>query len=303
MNRSIARTAPVRTQWNGGIAERLAMPLIALLLILFALACLFPFWLMVVNSFATNKSLALHGYAPWPAELTLESYRFLLQGKQMIASYGVTASVTLIGTAAGLVVSSLFAYVLAHPKNRYGGFLSFMTYVPMIFGSGLVGFYLLVVRWLHLKDTLWALVLPYVMNPFFVFIFVSFYRSLPYELNESATVDGASEWVIFFRIIRPISTPVIATIGLFYALQYWNDWWLSLLFIDNSDLYPLQLLLRQLMSQMQLTALNHGNVLTLPPAEGVKLATVCLTIGPIIFAYPLVQKYFVKGLTLGSVKG
>lgn len=303
MNRSIARTAPVRTQWNGGIAERLAMPLIALLLILFALACLFPFWLMVVNSFATNKSLALHGYAPWPAELTLESYRFLLQGKQMIASYGVTASVTLIGTAAGLVVSSLFAYVLAHPKNRYGGFLSFMTYVPMIFGSGLVGFYLLVVRWLHLKDTLWALVLPYVMNPFFVFIFVSFYRSLPYELNESATVDGANEWVIFFRIIRPISTPVMATIGLFYALQYWNDWWLSLLFIDNSDLYPLQLLLRQLMSQMQLTALNHGNVLTLPPAEGVKLATVCLTIGPIIFAYPLVQKYFVKGLTLGSVKG
>ncbi|WP_246469620.1 carbohydrate ABC transporter permease [Cohnella nanjingensis] len=258
---------------------------------------------MVINSFAVDKSLAVSGYAVWPSGFTLKSYRFLLQGKQIFTSYGVTASATAIGTAAGLAVTALFAYVLAHPKNRFSGVLSFMTYVPMIFGSGLVGFYLLVVRWLHLKDTLWALVLPYMMNPFYAFIFVSFYRSLPYELNESATVDGANEWVIFFRIIRPISTPVIATIGLFYALQYWNDWWLSLLFIDNSDLYPLQLLLRQLMSQMQLSTLNHGNVLALPPAEGVKLATVCLTIGPIIFVYPLIQKYFVKGLTLGSVKG
>lgn len=303
MNHPIVPVAPERKWRGGGLSERIAMPLIGLFLILFALACLFPFWLMVVNSFAGTRSLALNGYAIWPSELTLKSYRFLLQGKQMFTSYGVTATVTIAGTVAGLVITALFAYVLAHPKNRYGGLLSFMTYVPMIFGSGLVGFYLLVVRWLHLKDTLWALVLPYIMNPFYAFIFVSFYRSLPHELNESATVDGANEWVIFFKIIRPISTPVIATIGLFYALQYWNDWWLSLLFVDNSDLYPLQLLLRQLMSQMQLTSLNHGNVLTLPPAEGVKLATVCLTIGPIIFVYPLVQKYFVKGLTLGSVKG
>lgn len=286
------------------MSEKMLVMLICSFLIAFSLICLFPFWLMVVNSFAADKSLAVDGYAPWPSSFSLESYRFLLQGKQIFASYGVTASATAAGTAVGVAITAFFAYALAHPKNRYRGFLSFMTYAPMIFGSGLVGFYLLVVRWLHLKDTWWALVLPYLMNPFFAFIFVSFYRSLPYELNESATVDGANEWVIFFKIIRPISTPVIATIGLFYALQYWNDWWLSLLFIDHSDLYPLQLLLRQLMSQMQLSSLNHGgSVLTLPPAEGVKLATVCLTIGPIIFAYPLVQKYFVKGLTLGSVKG
>jgi len=303
MNRPVALTPPARVRRKGGLSDKMAVWLFGLFLILFALVCLLPFWLMVINSFSSTRSLAVNGYSIWPDEFTLESYRFLLQGKQMFTSYGITIAVTAIGTVLGLVVTMLFAYVLAHPKNRYGGFLSFMTYVPMVFGSGLVGFYLLVVQWLHLKDTLWALVLPYVMNPFFAFILVSFYRSLPYELNESANMDGAGEWTIFFKIIRPISTPVIATISLFYALQYWNDWWLSLLFIDNSDMYPLQMLLRQLMSQMQLTSLNYGNVLTLPPAEGVKLATVCLTIGPIILVYPMVQKYFVKGLTLGSVKG
>ncbi|MDO3411795.1 carbohydrate ABC transporter permease [Saccharibacillus sp. CPCC 101409] len=303
MNRTAALDRSEQSRRNSRLPERLATGAMGLFLIVFALLCLFPFWLIVVNSFASTKSLALNGYALWPNEFTLGSYRFLLQGKQLFTSYGITIAVTAIGTLLGVLVTMLFAYVLAHPKNRYGGILSFMTYVPMVFGSGLVGFYLLVVQWLHLKDSLWALVLPYVMNPFFAFILVSFYRSLPYELNESAKIDGAGEWSIFFRIIRPISTPVIATISLFYALQYWNDWWLSLLFIDNSDKYPLQLLLRQLMSQMQLSSLNHGNVLTLPPAEGVKLATVCLTIGPIIFVYPMVQKYFVKGLTLGSVKG
>ncbi|WP_339290093.1 carbohydrate ABC transporter permease [Paenibacillus sp. FSL W8-0187] len=303
MNRPDALIPRPRVQRTTEFSDKMAVLLFGLFLIIFALACLLPFWLMVINSFSSTRSLAVNGYSIWPAEFTLESYRFLLQGKQMFTSYGITIAVTAIGTVIGLVVTTLFAYVLAHPKNRYRGFLSFMTYVPMVFGSGLVGFYLLVVQWLHLKDTLWALVLPYVMNPFFAFILVSFYRSLPYELNESANMDGAGEWAIFFKIIRPISTPVIATISLFYALQYWNDWWLSLLFIDNSDMYPLQLLLRQLMSQMQLTSLNHGNVLTLPPAEGVKLATVCLTIGPIILVYPMVQKYFVKGLTLGSVKG
>ncbi|MFC3749593.1 carbohydrate ABC transporter permease [Paenibacillus sp. GCM10012306] len=303
MNRPVAMIPSAQIRQKSGFPDKLVMLLFGLFLILFALVCLLPFWLMVINSFASTRSLALNGYSIWPNEFTLESYRFLLQGKQMFTSYGITIAVTAIGTVIGLVVTMLFAYVLAHPKNRYGGFLSFMTYVPMVFGSGLVGFYLLVVQWLHLKDSLWALVLPYVMNPFFAFILVSFYRSLPYELNESANIDGAGEWTIFFKIIRPISTPVIATISLFYALQYWNDWWLSLLFIDNSDMYPLQLLLRQLMSQMQLTSLNQGNVLTLPPAEGVKLATICLTIGPIILVYPMVQKYFVKGLTLGSVKG
>ena len=225
MNRPVALTPLARVRREGGLSDKMVVWLFGLFLIVFALVCLFPFWLMVINSFSGTRSLAVNGYSIWPDEFTLDSYRFLLQGKQMFTSYGITIAVTAIGTVLGLVVTMLFAYVLAHPKNRYGGVLSFMTYVPMVFGSGLVGFYLLVVQWLHLKDTLWALVLPYVMNPFFAFILVSFYRSLPYELNESANMDGAGEWRIFFTIIRPISTPVIATISLFYALQYWNDWW------------------------------------------------------------------------------
>jgi multiple sugar transport system permease protein/putative aldouronate transport system permease protein len=184
--------------------------------------------------------------------------------------------------------------------------MAFFTYFTMIFGSGLVGFYILMVNWLHLKDTLWAMILPYVLNPFFAFIFVSFFRELPHEINESATVDGAREFRIFFRIILPISTPVLATISLFYALQYWNDWWLALLFIDDSRLHPLQIMIRQLISNLNVAAYvsgANGSYNVSVPSNVVQLATVCLTIGPIVFVYPFVQRYFVQGLTVGAVKG
>ncbi|WP_239619128.1 carbohydrate ABC transporter permease [Cohnella mopanensis] len=271
-------------------------------LLLFAIACLLPFWIVFIDSFATESSLIQDGFQLWPSHFGLEAYRYLFMGNQVLSSYGVTLIVTGVGTVVALWVTATFAYVLAHPKIKYNNLLSMMTYIPMVFGTGLVGFYLLIVNWLHLKDTFWALILPYLVNPFLAFIFVSFYRSLPYEINESATVDGANEWRIFFQIVRPIVTPVMVTVGLFYALQYWNDWWLGLLFIDNSDLYPLQILLRQLLGSADALRLTASYGIS-PPSTGLKLAMVIVTIGPIIFAYPFIQKYFVKGLTIGAVKG
>ncbi|MBB6690880.1 carbohydrate ABC transporter permease [Cohnella xylanilytica] len=273
---------------------------------LFALACFVPFWLVLINSFADESAIKRHGYQLLPKDFSLSAYQFVMHGKQVASSYFVSTTVTVAGTVLAVLVTSMYAYVLAHPKVKYRSALSFLTYFTMIFGAGLVGFYILIANWLHLKDTLWALILPYLLNPFFAFIMVSFFRTLPYEINEAATVDGANDLKIFFRIILPISKPVIATVGLFYALQYWNDFFLALMFIDDYKLHPLQMMIRQLISNINISAYVGGSqtVYNQPlPTYGVQLATVCLTIGPIVFLYPFIQKYFVKGITIGALKG
>ncbi|NBD25480.1 carbohydrate ABC transporter permease [Paenibacillus glycinis] len=272
----------------------------------FALACFLPFWLVFINSFAKESAIKVHGYQLIPKEFSLNAYQYVLHGKQIASSYLVSTTVTVVGTVLAVLITAMYAYVLAHPKVKYRNVLSFLTYFTMIFGAGLVGFYILIANWLHLKDSLWALILPYMLNPFFAFIMVSFFRTLPYEINEAATVDGANDLRIFFRIILPISKPVIATVGLFYALQYWNDFFLALLFIDNYKLHPLQMMIRQLISNINMSAYVGGSQTTYTqplPTYGVQLATVCLTIGPIIFLYPFIQRFFVKGITIGALKG
>ncbi len=272
----------------------------------FALFCFIPFWIVFINSFADESLLQTAGYQLLPGKFSLHAYEFLLSGKQVFRSYGITIIVTIAGTALGVLVTAAYAYTLSHRKVKYRNILSFLTFLTMLFGAGLVGFYMLIANWLHLKDTVWALILPYLLNPFYAFILVSYYRTLPYELNEAATVDGANDLYIFFRIIWPISLPAIATVSLFYALQYWNDWYLSLLFIDNYKMLPLQMMIRQLMSNLNVMAYVSGsqtqyNVIV--PTYGMQLAIVCITIGPIVFVYPFIQRFFIKGLTLGSVKG
>lgn len=272
----------------------------------FALFCFIPFWIVFINSFADESILQTAGYQLLPGKFSLDAYEFLLSGKQVFHSYGITILVTIAGTTLGVLVTAAYAYTLSHRKVKYRNILSFLTFLTMLFGAGLVGFYMLIANWLHLKDSIWALILPYLLNPFYAFILISFYRTLPYELNEAATVDGANDLYIFFRMIWPISLPAIATVSLFYALQYWNDWYLSLLFIDNYKMLPLQMMIRQLMSNLNVMAYVSGsqtqyNVVV--PTYGMQLAIVCVTIGPIVFVYPFIQRFFIKGLTLGSVKG
>lgn len=272
---------------------------------LFSMICLIPFIIVIVNSITPEETIRLHGYQLIPTGFSLDAYQFLLSGKQVFRSYGITILVTLVGTILAVCITSMFAYVLSHQKVKYRNVLSFLTYFSMLMGTGLVGFYILMANYLGLKDSIWALILPYLLNPFYTFIFVSYYRSLPYEINEAATVDGANDMVIFFRIIWPISLPAAATVSLFYALQYWNDWWLALLFIDDYRLHPLQIMIRQLISNIdaQLYIRGGGSYGVVVPSIGIRFAMVCITIGPIILLYPFLQKYYIRGLTIGALKG
>ncbi|MCZ8518225.1 MULTISPECIES: carbohydrate ABC transporter permease [Paenibacillus] len=269
---------------------------------LFALLCFIPFWLVYIGSF-TAEHLIVRGFQMFPTEFTLDSYRFLFQSSQVYRSAFVSIFVTGAGTAGAVLLTSMFSYVAAHPKVKYRNVLSFYIYFTMLFAPGLVGYYLLVSNWLGLRDSLLALILPHLFSAFNAFLMTSYFRTLPFELNEAATMDGAHELYIFFRIVWPISMPVIATITLFYALAYWNDWFNALMFIDNPQNHPLQMMLRRIVSSSQNLEYLNSSVNIPVTAAGVQLSTVCITIGPIIFLYPFLQRYFIKGMTVGAVKG
>lgn len=267
----------------------------------FALICLIPFWLVYIGSFTAEHQI-VRGFQMLPTAFSLDSYRFLFAGNQVYQSSFVSMFITVVGTAGAVLLTSMFSYVAAHQKVKYRNFLSFYIYITLLFAPGLVGYYLLISNWLSLRDSLLALILPQLFSAFNAFLMTSYFRTLPFELSEAATVDGAHELYIFFRIIWPISMPVIATITLFYALSYWNDWFNALMFIDNPENHPLQMMLRRIVSNANLDYLNT-NVNIPVSASGVQLSTVCVTIGPIIFLYPFLQRYFIKGMTIGAVKG
>lgn len=269
---------------------------------LFALVCLIPFWLVYIGSFTAEHQI-VKGFQMLPTAFSLDSYRFLLKGNQVYSSGFVSVFITVAGTIGAVLITSMFAYVVAHQKVKYRNFLAFYVYLTMLFTPGLVGYYLLISNWLGLRDSLLALILPLIFTPFNAFLMISYFRTLPFELNEAATMDGAHEMYIFFRIIWPISLPVIATITLFYALSYWNDWFNALMFIDDVSRHPLQMMLRRIVSNATNLDYLSANVNIPVAASGVQLSTVCITIGPIIFLYPFLQRYFVKGLTIGAVKG
>lgn len=267
----------------------------------FALICLIPFWLVYIGSFTAEHQI-VKGFQMLPTAFSLDSYRFLFAGSQVYRSGFVSIFITMAGTAGAVLMTSMFSYVAAHLKVKYRNFLSFYIYITLLFAPGLVGYYLLISNWLSLRDSLLALILPQMFSAFNAFLMTSYFRTLPFELSEAATVDGAHELYIFFRIIWPISMPVIATITLFYSLSYWNDWFNALMFIDNPQNHPLQMMLRRIVSNANLDYLNT-NVNIPVSASGVQLSTVCITIGPIIFLYPFLQRYFIKGMTIGAVKG
>lgn len=299
------KTVRTRIKQYSSWGEKAFLIFMYAFVILFSMVCVIPFWIVLADSFASEASFLRYGYQLLPSEWSLEAYKYLLHGGQFLNSYRNSLIVTIVGTVLAVIITSMFAYVLAHPKVKYRHVLAFLTYLAMVLGGGLVGFYILVTNWLHLKDSLWALIAPYLLNPFYAFILVAFYKSLPFEINEAATIDGAGDIRLFYTIIVPISKPVIATVALFYAIQYWNDWYLSLLFIDDYKLHPLQLMIRQLISNLNVSSYVGGGASyqVSAPTSAIQLATVSLTIGPIVLLYPFLQKYFVKGITIGAVKG
>jgi len=270
----------------------------------FALFCTIPFWLLIVGAFTSNAELVTQGYSFWPTHWSLEAFRFIFSGNnQVVTSYGVSIYVTVVGTALALSTTTMLAYSIANPLNRWGRQLGLFTYFPMLFSGGLVPMYLWVSDGLKLSDSLWAVILPMVVNPFFAFIMVSFFRRVPNEIIESARIDGASEFRIFYRIVLPISKPILATMGLFYALAYWNDWFWALLFLQDENKFPLQLLLQNMLADVQFSASFQESSLIMVPSYSLRMAVTLIAIGPIIFVYPFAQRHFVRGLTLGASKG
>jgi putative aldouronate transport system permease protein len=184
------KTVRTRIKNDQSWGEKAFLYLMYILILLFSLVCVIPFWIVLADSFASEASYLKYGYKLIPNEWSFDAYQYLLNGGQFLTSYKNSLIVTIVGTVMAVIITSMFAYVLSNPKVKYRKVLAFLTYIAMILGGGLVGFYIMVANWLHLKDSLWALILPYLLNPFYAFILVAFYKSLPYEINEAATIDG-----------------------------------------------------------------------------------------------------------------
>jgi len=273
---------------------------------LFTVLCLAPFWLMIIGSLTKESSILRDGYQLWPQEWSLTAYQVLFASERVTRSYKVTLEVTLLGTAISMLLTSMLAYALAVRGPKYTRFIALFVVFTMLFTGGLVPWYILITRYLRLQNTIFALTLPYAISPFWMFLMRNHFRSIPESIMESAYIDGAGDLLILFRIMLPLSLPTLATIGLFYALMYWNDWYLSLMFIERRELFPLQFLLRSLVSNLMNVAISLNpkmTVMTEVPAYSVRMSTAVITIGPIVAFYPFIQKYFVKGLTVGAIKG
>lgn len=274
-----------------------------------ALSCLLPFVIMVSASFENEKILVREGYHLLPKEFTMYAYEVILGGNnEIVGSYVVTILLTVIGTGLGLFITAMTGYVLQRPdflrRNKVSLFLFFTT----LFSGGLVPFYLLMTRYLHLKNNYLAILIPSLISAWNIIMMKNFIRNaIPHSVSEAANIDGASPFMTFLKVIIPMSKPALATIGLFIGLGYWNEWYNSMLFLDSSVQFrPLQLLLYNLINRAEYlkNSLAGQNILTQDlPLETVKLATAVLATGPIILAYPMVQKYFISGITVGAVKG
>jgi putative aldouronate transport system permease protein len=277
-------------------------------LIIFTAVCLFPLLLIISASFSDSISILKYGYSLIPKDFTLQGYKTVFADPmELFQAYGVTTSCMIIGTTVGLFLISMTGYVLQRRDLKYRNQVAFYIYFTTIFGGGLIPWYILLTKYLHFTDSYLALIIPGLISPFLIILMKSFIKSsVPEELFESAKIDGGNDWKVYYQIVLPISLPGLATVGLFLALSHWNDWYLSSLFINNPHKYELQFYLYKMVAEMQVAAssaqISSAGVQNVPTSTS-RMAMAVVVTGPIIFLYPFVQKYFVKGLTIGAVKG
>ena len=284
--------------------------LVHLFVIVFSFICLYPFLMVVGGSLMTNSEVMNGGFRVFPKEPTLASYKMLLgNGNLILNGYKITITVTVVGTFLAVVVNGMMGYVLSRRNMAGRRILNLYVLLTMLFSGGMVPWYMICTKYLHLQNSIWALIVPSIVGAWNIYLIRNYFSGIPEELWESGKLDGASEFTIFSRIYLPLGKPVIATVVLFAALGYWNDWWLGLMLIDRTELQPLQMLLRTMMSNIQfLQTMSQQSsevqaLLASVPGDGVKMAMVIVTTGPIILLYPIVQKYFMKGIMVGAVKG
>ena len=266
---------------------------------------LLPFIMIISGSLSSSQAIMKNGYSLFVQDFTLDAYRMIFRFPEEIGkSYIVSIFVTVVGTLFGLICMAMAGYVLQRKDLRYSNQIAFFFYFTTLFSGGLVPWYMLIAK-LGMKETVWALIIPMMCSPFNILLIRNFMKQIPESLTESAQIDGAGDFYIFIKIICPLSKPILATVGLFLALAYWNNWYLASLFINNVDLWPLQYRLHRILTAAMAVAQGGAEnfVNATIPTETVKLANAVVATGPIVLLYPFLQKYFVQGITIGAVKG
>lgn len=278
-----------------------------IIITLYAIACVIPFVMIVSTSFTSESYIRKYGVTMIPKEFTTLGYEMVVKGNMIWQSYGLTIAMTVGGTFLGLAIISMTGYALQRKDFPFRNVISFYIYFTSLFGAGLVPYYLLMTSTYKLKDNYLAVFVPLLMSPWLIILMKNFVKSIPHEITESGKIDGAGDMRIFISLILPMLKPALATIGLFLALGYWNEWYNSSLFLGSKvPVKPLQYTLYEVVNKaaalknsMASQYVSLGDL----PTESVKMANAVLATGPIVLVYPFVQKYFIGGITVGSVKG
>lgn len=279
-------------------------------IIILVILSLAPFVLIIMASLTKESALVKYGYSFFPKVFSLDAYTYLMkEAGTIVKAYGISIFVTVVGTGLSIIITSMLAYPLSRKDFKYGKAISFIVLFTMLFSGGIAPSYMMWTRVFHVKDTVFALILPnYLMNAFNVFLMRNYYsNNIPSSLIESAQIDGAGELKIFFKIIFPLSIPAVATVGIFTGLAYWNDWINALYYITKPNLYSIQNLLVTTMNNIQFLQSGNasavGNVAVQFPSNGIRMALAVIGVLPIIIIFPFMQKYFIKGVVVGAVKG
>ncbi|MBS4220344.1 carbohydrate ABC transporter permease [Bacillus sp. FJAT-49711] len=265
-----------------------------------ALVTLYPFWDALIVSITPMKESVATTLHLYPKQITFEAYQYLVKMEQLWKSYGVSATITILGTAISMFATTLAAYVLSKKNIPGGRLIMFAIVFTMMFSGGLIPTYI-VVRELGITNTIWSMMIPNAIQTYNLIIMRSFFQSIPESLEESAKIDGCSDFGILFRIVIPLSLPVIFTIALFYAVTRWNDFFTAVMYVTNRDIWPLQLFLRSMLIESE-SSFQSGGDNPLLLGQSIKMATIMITTIPVLMIYPFFQKYFMQGVTLGAVK-
>ena len=286
---------------------------IHILLIILSVLVLIPFLLVLSISFSNEPDIVYFGYKLIPMHFSLDAYKYILQSTNNAATlfqaYKITIEYSVLGTLLSVFFMTLFAYPLSQTGFKGRNIVNFFLYFTMLFSGGLVPTYILNTRYLHMGNTIWIYIIPSLINPWYVFMMRTFFRQIPEEIHESAVMDGANEFRFLFTMLVPLSKPVLATVSLFIFLSKWNEWFVPTLYIDKQNLISLQYLLQRIMNNIQMlqdTSRRSGISLTglsKIPTETVRMAMAVVVAGPALVIFPFFQRYFVQGLTVGSVKG
>lgn len=274
------------------------------------MACLIPFWIVLASSFTSEKSLLRNGYGVWPQELSLEAYKYVFSNPtRILQAYANTFAVTLSGTVLAVLIATMTGYVLARRDFKWHNGFSLFFFFTTLFSGGLVPWYLMCTTYLGFKENYLARILPLMFSVWNVILAKNYMKGIAFEITESGKIDGANDFRVFSNLILPLTTPLVATLTLFTALSYWNDWYYTMLFITKPEMQSLQYMLQQILASIQAMKqlAASGEMATISaadiPSTSMKMAMTCVTVGPIILLYPFLQRYFIKGMIIGAVKG